>query len=75
MARLNKAVQVAGTLTGALSCASKLSAGGTCSQAEMKAVIRTLRSAYLSAKAGKKMVEGERDRARELLSQMMNRMG
>ena len=73
MPKLNKAVKAAGTLTGALSCASRMAAGETCSPAEMKAVVRTLRSAYLAAKAGKKVVEGERDRAVELLRSIMNR--
>lgn len=74
MPKLNKAVKAAGTLTGALSCASRMAAGESCSPAEMKAVIRTLRGAYLSAKAGKKAVEGERDRAIEMLRQMMNKV-
>ena len=74
MPKLNKAVQAAGTLTGALSCASKMQAGQSCSPAEMKAVIRTLRSAYLALKAGKKAVEGERDRALEMLQQLMNKV-
>lgn len=74
MAKLNKAVKAAGTLTGALSCAARMQAGQSCSPAEMRAVIRTLRGAYLAAKAGKKAVEGERDRALQMLSQLMNKV-